>query len=81
MSHNLLPGKIRSCIIRGVFIPRKSFKPIVNLSPGGQARVALMRFGLGLKPGVAQRLATDGAAFQACLNEISNPAALLIPDA
>jgi uncharacterized protein (DUF1800 family) len=62
-------------------MPRKSFKPNVNLSPGGQARVAFMRFGLGPKPGVAQRLAADGAAFQACLNEISNPAALLIPDA
>lgn len=40
-----------------------------------------MRFGLGPKPGVAPRLIlTDGDAFQACLNEIYNPAALLIPD-
>lgn len=58
-----------------------TFKPKLNLSPGAQARVALMRFGLGPKPGVAARLSTeDGAAFQACLNEIYNPATLLIPD-
>ena len=58
------------------------FKPKVNLSPGAQARVAFMRFGLGPKPGGAPRLAaTDGEAFQACQNEILNPAALLIPDA
>lgn len=58
------------------------FKPKVNLTPGAQARVAFMRFGLGPKAGVAPRLAAaDGEAFQACLNEIQNPAALLIPEA
>jgi uncharacterized protein (DUF1800 family) len=57
------------------------FKPKVNLTPGAQARVAFMRFGLGPKPGGAPRLAAaDGEAFQACLNEIQNPAALLIPE-
>ena len=61
---------------------RKSFKLKVNLKPGEQARVAFMRFGLGPKPGVAARLsAEDGAAFQACLNEIYNPSALIIDDA
>lgn len=58
-----------------------AFRPKVSLSPGSQARVALMRFGLGPRPGVAARLsAQDGAAFQACLEEVFNPAALLIPD-
>lgn len=57
------------------------YKPKVALTPGEQARVALMRFGLGPKPGVSARLsAEDGAAFQACMNEIMNPAALLVPD-
>ena len=60
---------------------RAKFKPKVSLSPGEQARVALMRFGLGPKPGVAPRLAAaDGAAFDACMEEIFNPSALLIPD-
>ena len=61
---------------------RASFKPRVSVKPGEQARVAFMRFGLGPKPGVAARLsAADGAAYQACLNEIYNPAALIIEDA
>lgn len=60
---------------------RTGFKPKVALSPAQQARVALMRFGLGPRPGVTARLAAaDGNAFQACLDEIFNPAALLIPD-
>lgn len=60
---------------------RKGFKLKVDLSPGAQARVALMRFGLGPKPGVAPRLSVaDGAAFQACMDEIFNPSALIIPD-
>lgn len=58
--------------------------PWRNLSPGQQARVALMRFGLGPKPGIAPRLASeDGAAFRACLREIEGPEAadaLLLPD-
>lgn len=60
---------------------RARFKPKVNLTPGQQARVAFMRFGLGPKAGLASRFAAeDGAAFQACLDEIFNPAALVIPD-
>lgn len=40
-----------------------------------------MRFGLGPKAGVSAQLsAADGAALQACMSEIFNPAALLIPD-
>lgn len=58
--------------------------PWRNLSPGQQARVVLMRFGLGPKPGIAPRLASeDGAAFRACLREIEGPEAadaLLLPD-
>ncbi len=61
---------------------RADFTPKIGLSPGAQARVALMRFGLGPKPGVSPRLAAaDGAAFDACVRELLNPAALIIPDA
>lgn len=55
--------------------------PWGNLKPEQQARVALMRFGLGPKPGVAARLAAeDGAAYRACLKELDNPRALEVPD-
>lgn len=57
-------------------------KPWLELTAPVQARVAFMRFGLGPKFTVAQELSsTDGAALDACLREIANPKALLIPDA
>lgn len=45
-------------------------------------RVAFMRFGLGPKPGAVTRLGTSSssAARDACLRELSNPKAALIPD-
>ena len=59
----------------------RRLKPYANLSPAEQAHVAFMRFGLGPKADTAARLsAADGAAYDACLREISNPSALLIPD-
>jgi uncharacterized protein (DUF1800 family) len=52
------------------------------LSAARQAHIAFMRFGLGPKAdSVAELAATDGAAYRACLAEVQNPAAVLIPDA
>ena len=63
-----------------VGIVRKARK-FANIDPPAQARVALMRFGLGPKAGVTARLsATDGAALRACLNEIYDPAGVVIAD-
>ncbi|MEI6537383.1 MAG: DUF1800 domain-containing protein, partial [Verrucomicrobiaceae bacterium] len=55
--------------------------PYANLTPQAQAHVAFMRFGLGPKAESVARIATtDGAAYDACLREIADPGALLIPD-
>ena len=55
--------------------------PAAGFSPQAQAHVAFMRFGLGPKMASAARLAAaSGAAYDACLREIANPGALLIPD-
>jgi uncharacterized protein (DUF1800 family) len=55
--------------------------PNTRLSAAQQAHIAFMRFGLGPKASGASELATvNGAAYNACLKEIANPAALLIPD-
>jgi uncharacterized protein (DUF1800 family) len=61
--------------------PRPAPAPTAGLSPQAQAHVAFMRFGLGPKAESTARLsAADGAAYDACLREIANPQALLIPD-
>jgi len=51
------------------------------LTPARRARIAFMRFGLGPKPGGAARIGISTTSAQAaCLKELENPAAVLIPD-
>ena len=62
-------------------LSRSTVQKFGGLSPAKQAQLAFMRFGLGPLPGGAKPLTmTDGAAYEACLEEIRRPEALQIPD-
>lgn len=52
-----------------------------SLDPDTKARVAFMRFGLGPRPGSRARIGSGpDSAYQACLAELNNKSAALIPD-
>jgi uncharacterized protein (DUF1800 family) len=60
---------------------RKKSSPRSRTVNAAAARVAFMRFGLGPKAGALSRLGTSAtAARDACLKELNNPRAALLPD-